>query len=60
MFGHKTKSLNIGKINVTNAWNLDRTTSVPKSVVRYGLDKVRSLDLETNMLTDYRVFKHPQ
>ena len=27
---------------------MDRTTSVPKSVLRYELDKVRSLDLETS------------
>ena len=42
-----------------DAWNLDRTTSVPKSVLRYGLDKVRSLDLETNMLTEYLVLTPP-
>ena len=30
--------------NVTDGLMMDRTTSVPKSVLRYVVDKVRSLD----------------
>ena len=36
-------------IYVTDALNVDRITSVPKSVLRYELDKVRSLNLETSL-----------
>ena len=45
---------------------LDRTTSVPKSVLRYQLDKVRSLELETslsqyiNVLIILPLMGHPQ
>ena len=38
---------------------MDRTTSVPKSVLGYELDKVRSLDLETSLsqsLKDQRTY----
>ena len=36
-------------IYVTDLMMTDRTTSVPKSVLRYVVDEVRSLDLETSL-----------
>ena len=36
-------------VYVMDALELDRTTSVPKSVLCYLLDKVRSIDLETSL-----------
>ena len=46
IFGIKRSNMTI---DVMDVWDLDRTTSVPKSVLRYDLDKVRSLDLETSL-----------
>ena len=34
-------------INVTDSMNVGRTTSMPKSALRYELDKARYLDLDT-------------
>ena len=45
----KGKSFSPTGIYVTDAWNVDRTTSVPKSVFRYEVDKVRPLDLVTSL-----------
>ena len=40
-------------IYVTDGMIMDRNTSVPKSVLRYVVDKVTSLDLETNLSQSY-------
>ena len=42
----------LSRICVTDAVYWDRTTSVPKSVLRYELDKVRSLNLESLLLLE--------